>query len=268
MEILILWFIIYQSYRAFQGTRGSRIMLGLIFSLLLVSLFSLVLQLEVMSFLLNKTAYAIVIVGVILFQPELRTALARIGNSRLLLKLTGNDNRGLEFIEVLVSAVGQLSAKRYGALIAIQRKNDLDEQHETGVPMDSEFSPELALTIFHPKTALHDGGMILSVSRIATSGCVFPVSQREMSDRTLGLRHRAAIGLTEETDAVAIVVSEETGRVSVAIDGELIRTKDSDEVMRLLEDIFINNPDQTHEDEELAGEDRSTSASSRNLVSD
>lgn len=243
-------------------------MLGLIFCLLLVSLLSLVLKLEVMSFLLTKTAYAIVLVTVILFQPELRTALARIGNSRLLMKLSGNKTRGSEFIELLVAAVGQLSAKRYGALIAIQRKNDLNEQHETGVSMDAQFSTELALTIFHPKTALHDGGMILNASRISTSGCVFPVSQREMSDRTLGLRHRAAVGLTEETDAVAIVVSEETGRVALAVDGELQRAKDLDDLIKLMEDIFINNPDNTHEDDELAGETGSPSSSNRNLVSD
>ena len=124
--------------------------------------------------------------------------------------------------------------------------------------------------IFYPKAALHDGGMILSQGRVASAGCVFPVSQREMSDRTLGLRHRAAIGLTEETDAVAIVVSEETGAISIAINGELSRNLDEVEFREMLEKIFLPEQkiDEDNAEETLDSEDNSLDTSNRDMVSD
>ena len=112
-----------------------------------------------------------------------------------------------------------MSKKRIGALFAFERSISLKEHLDTGVELDALFTPEFALTVFHPKTALHDGGMIIAKDRAAGAGCVFPVSSRELVDRSTGLRHRAAIGISEETDCVAVVVSEETGQVSVCVDG-------------------------------------------------
>jgi len=135
--------------------------------------------------------------------------------------------------------------------------------------MGSELSVELAKTLFFPKTALHDGGVILDEEKIVAAGCVFPVTQREMSDRSLGLRHRAAIGITEETDAVAVVVSEETGTLSIAVDGQLHRCANEAEFRRRLEEIFLNNEQKKGSGPQASdGEGSISDASSRDLVSD
>ena len=144
----------------------------------------------------------------------------------------------MELLEALQEAVSDLSSKRFGALFAFERGMDLDSYLETGVEIDSSFSPELILTIFHPKTALHDGGMILRAGRIVGAGCVFPVSQREIQDRSIGLRHRAAMGITEQTDSIAVIVSEETGNISISVGGEIIQglspEKMTERLVRLL----------------------------------
>jgi diadenylate cyclase len=132
---------------------------------------------------------------------------------------------------------------------------DLGEYLETGVRLDAELSPELAMTVFHPKTVLHDGGVIVKDGRLEGAACVFPVSQRELADRSLGLRHRAALGLAEQSDAIVLVVSEETGQLSIAYDGELQHNLDPDEFLDRLREILISDPD-TEEDE--AGEPAST----------
>ncbi len=253
-------------YRAFRGTRGARILVGLVVILLVVTLLALVLKLQVISFILKGAALTLSLALAIIFQPELRSALARLGNSRLLSLFSGSTTESSDFLSSIADATSVLASKRYGALIAIERKNELEDQHETGVEIDGKFSTELSLAIFHPKSALHDGGMIISTNRVATAGCVFPVSQKEMSDRTMGLRHRAAAGLTEETDAVVIVVSEETGRMSIAVDGKLTRVKDLEELLETLEEIFL--PQEKKEDDEtLASEDRSSDTSDSDMVS-
>ena len=268
VEILILWIILYQVYRAFRGTRGARILVGLIVLLLVVTLLALVLKLQVIGFILKGAALTLSLALAILFQPELRSALARLGNSRFLSLLSFNETQEADFLHEMTRIAGLLSSKRHGALIAIERKSELDDPRETGVKVDSLIAPELVLSIFHPKTALHDGGMIIANGRVAVAGCVFPVSQKEMSDRTLGLRHRAAVGLTEETDAVVIVVSEETGRLSISVDGDLIRVKDQEEFQTVLEDIFLPKQREEEQDEASASEDSRPDSSDSDLVSD
>ena len=130
---------------------------------------------------------------------------------------------------------------------------ELNSYLETGVPIDSQFTPELVMTVFHPKTALHDGGMILRKTRIEGAGCVFPISQREMADRSIGLRHRAAIGMTEESDAIAVVVSEETGHISIAVGGELERDLTLEEFKDRLETLLLGDRDEDDEDDESDG---------------
>lgn len=271
LEILILWVGIFYLLRAFTTTRGARILAGLVFVILAVSLLAYVLELQVLTWIVTRALVGLSLALVIIFQPELRSALARLGTSSLVTRFTFNQKARLDFLEVLVDAAVKLSKKRYGALIAIERNISLEEQIETGVMMKALFTPELALTIFHPKTALHDGGMIIAQNKIWTAGCVFPVSQREMSDRTMGLRHRAAIGLTELTDAVAIVVSEETGRISLVNDAELVRAKNGEQLKELLEHALNLQPEEPGDDpteEELETEDRGSHASRRNVVSD
>ena len=241
-------------------------MVGIVIILAIVTSLAFIFQLKVIAWILVHSALWGAFALVIIFQPELRSGLAKLGSTSL---FTFSKNQRLEFTTVLADAVSQLSKARIGALCALEKEISLKDHQETGVTLDAEFSSELALSIFFPKTALHDGGMILSQNRVAAAGCVFPVSQREMTDRTLGLRHRAAVGLSEETDAVAVVVSEETGSISIAINGELQRNIPEAEFRELLEEIFLPQEKQNDDAEEtLDSEDDSLDPSDRDMVSD
>jgi diadenylate cyclase len=219
-EIGVLWLLIYQIFRVFRSTRGARILIGLAVVVIVLTLASQLLELKVIEWII-KSAAAILAFGLlIIFQPELRNALARLGSTNLFSFSTRHQQ---EFLDALADAVVKLSNKRFGALFAIERSISLENYESTGVTIDAQLSVELVTTIFHPKTALHDGGMILSQERVEAAGCIFPVSQKELSDRALGLRHRAGFGISEDTDAVAIVVSEETGAISILVDGKMLR---------------------------------------------
>lgn len=253
MEILILWIGFYQIYRVFRKTRGARILLGLALLVMALSSVSLVLDLKVILWLLYKVLALMAFGLIVIFQPELRNALARLGSSKF---FSFSQTQRHEFLDIFAAAVGQLSKKRIGALFAFERSISLKDHLDTGVELDAVFSPEFALTVFHPKTALHDGGMIIAQNRVAGAGCVFPVSSRELADRSTGLRHRAAIGVTEETDCVAVVVSEETGQISICVDGKLDRNLTEEEFRAKMEAIFLPK-EETHDKnakEKLAGE--------------
>ncbi len=274
VEILILWVFIYQFYRTFRATRGARILVGLAMIFVALTLASQLLQLEVMQFIITRVAVVAALALLIIFQPELRMALARLGSSRL---WSFNITQQEEFLSSVADAVWQLSKKRYGALFAIERSIGLKDQIETGVEINGDLSSELALTIFHPKTALHDGGVVLSGERIVAASCVFSVSQTEIGDRSMGLRHRAAIGLTEESDAVSIVVSEETGAVSICVDGRIERNMDEDGFRDRLEEIFLSDREGDSDEQEATEEvvpeqldtqDSVAPGSDRSLVSD
>lgn len=268
IEILILWICIYQLYRAFRATKGALIFIGVVMILAAVTALAYGLNLKVIAWILLRSAVGIAFALVIVFQTELRQALARLGGRFF----SFSNVQKLEFAEGLTDAVLQLSRKRIGALIALEREISLKEYSENGVRVDAEFSPELVMTIFYPMTALHDGGVILSKNRIDSAGCVFPLSKNEMSDRTLGLRHRASVGLSEETDCVCIVVSEETGNISIAMNGVLDRNLKGDEFKEKLEKIFVPEEEEEDENEEekrkaLDSEDSSLDTSSSDLVS-
>ena len=217
VEILILAALAYHGYLFFRATRGARILTGLLVLLLSLALLSLLLELSVISSLLQRFSVFLAIALVIIFQPELRRVLAELGSSRIF-----SFNRpDPEVLDVLLEAMQQLSSRRCGALFALKRGIDLNPYAESGVELDAVISNELVTTIFHPKTSLHDGGAISDQGRISAAGCVFPVSQREIQDRAIGLRHRAGMGISEETDAIALVVSEETGALSLCFQGKL-----------------------------------------------
>jgi diadenylate cyclase len=270
IEIAILWIGLYYLYRAFRATRGALILIGVVMILTVVTLLAYLFKLEVITWILLRSAFGIAFALVIVFQTELRRALARLGESFF----SFSNVQQLEFAEGLTDAVMQLSHKRIGALIALERDISLKEYSENGVTVDAEYSPELIMTVFHPMTALHDGGVILSKNRIASAGCVFPLSKNEMSDRTLGLRHRASVGLSEESDCVCIVVSEETGNISIAMNGVLERNLKESEFKERLEKIFV--PEEEEEivndeeitREELDSEDSNLDPSGSDLVSD
>lgn len=220
IEILILTIAIYQIYRAFRATRGARILVGLVVILVVMTALLQVFKFQVISWIVTRVVLVLLIAVPVIFQPEIRTALARLGSSRW---FSFNNRRQLDFLESLDDAVLMLSKKRIGALFAIERSISLKPHMETGVVLNADFSPELAMSVFFPKSPLHDGGMVIADEKVAAAACVFPVSQKELTDRSTGLRHRAAMGLTEETDAVCVVVSEETGAISISADGHMDR---------------------------------------------
>ncbi|MBM3863692.1 MAG: TIGR00159 family protein [Verrucomicrobia bacterium] len=247
VEILILAACIYQIYRAFRATRGAQILVGLATVLILLTLATAVFEFEVIRWIITRAAAVLAFALIVIFQPELRTGLARLGSNRLFSLFS---RRRIDFLERFADAVVHLSKQRIGALFAIQRDVSLKEQLDTGVALDARFSPELALCVFLPKSPLHDGGMILAEDRVAGAACVFPVSDREMKDRSIGLRHRAAIGLTERTDAVAVVVSEESGGISVCEGGVMRRNLTEKEFRERLSDIFLTARPEDHGSEE------------------
>ena len=266
VEIAVLWVLVYQLYRIFRATRGARILVGLAVVIIVLTLASQLLELRVIEWMVKSAAAILAFALLIIFQPELRNALARLGSSKLFSFATSQQK---VFLETVGDSVMKLSKNRFGALFAIERSISLEEYEATGIVIDAQLSVELVASIFHPKTSLHDGGMVLKNERVAAAGCIFPVSQKELSDRALGLRHRAGFGISEESDAVAIIVSEETGHVSIVTGGKLYRGLSEKEFRTKLEELFLTH-DQAHQEmdsEELDRKAGGSGSGDRDLVS-
>ncbi len=236
---------------------------GLALALLTLMLVAQLLRLEVILWLIQSITAFLAIALVVIFQPELRRALAALGSHHFFSATPQNR----ETIEVISDMVFDLSNRQFGALIAIERDINIGAFAESGVTIDCELSPELVVTIFQPKTPLHDGGLIMRNDRILAAACIFPVSQREDLDRNLGLRHRAALGLSEESDAVTLVVSEETGIVSICHRGKIERNFDPESLKLRLAELFLQEHDENTDSEQLGGENRFAGARERPLVS-
>jgi len=234
VEIAILTIAIYYAFIFVRGTRGWPVVIGFLVMLALTFV-STVLQLEVLSWLL-RTFFAFSAVAVlVIFQPEFRRMLGELGN--LPLFTTAREQR--ENIEVIIQTVERLADVRIGALIAIEQAIQLQEVVESGIVVDCEATPEMLECIFFPNNAIHDGGVIIRGDRIAYAACIFPLTQRQDLNKTLGTRHRAGIGLSEETDAVIVIVSEENGSISYAYKGNLVRGLSIEELRAFLTSIFV-----------------------------
>jgi len=235
LEILILTVGIYYVFRFIRGTRGAPVVTGFLVVLLAFVLVSFLLNLRELQYLLGAFSAAFVVAVLIIFQPELRRMLAELGN--LPLFTTAHEQR--ENIEVIIQTVERLSEVRIGALIAIEQSIQLQEAVESGIPVDCQATPEMLETIFFPNNAIHDGGVIIKGDRIAYAACIFPLTQRQDLNKSLGTRHRAAIGLSEETDAVVVVVSEETGAISHAFKGQLVRGVSLEELRAYMTSMLV-----------------------------
>ncbi|MEO6784932.1 MAG: diadenylate cyclase CdaA [Chthoniobacteraceae bacterium] len=250
LEILILAVGIYYAYVGLRGTRGLRVLTGLGSLVLGLVLLSQLFGLEVISWLLQRISAVVILALVVIFQPELRRMLAQIGSHHIF----GIAPENKEIVEELAQTAFDLSSRHLGALIAIERATDIQSHIDSGVLIDSRLSPELIVSIFHPKTPLHDGGLIVRGDRVVSAGCIFPVSQRQDLDRNLGLRHRAAIGLTEESDAIVIIVSEETGTVSLCHRGKLEREFTPASLRARLSELLLMPTNESPVHEQPAGE--------------
>ncbi len=235
LEILILAVGIYFATRFVRGTRGWPVVIGFALLLIVLSLAASLLHLEVLRWLLGNASFVIVLGAVIIFQPEIRRMLGELGN--LPLFATAREQR--ENIEVVVGTCERLAEVRIGALIAIEQSIQLYEAVESGILVDCEATPEMLETIFFPNNAIHDGGVILKGDRIAYAACIFPLTQRQDLNKSLGTRHRAALGLSEETDAPIVVVSEESGAISYAYKGQLVRGVSIEELRSFLTSVIV-----------------------------
>ncbi|MCB1196254.1 diadenylate cyclase CdaA [bacterium] len=233
IEITILTLFIYYFVLFIKGTRAVQVMKGL-FLLIITFFISKKLDLIVINWLLKMFTPIAILGLVIIFQPELRRGLARLGRSPFFLSLTSD----IKIPDMVVDAVQTLSHRKIGAIIVFEREIGLKNYISTGIALDSYITKELLCSIFMPSGPLHDGAVIVEQDRIAAAACLLPLSQYHQISKSLGTRHRAAVGLSEETDALIIVVSEETGTVSIAENGNLIREVEPEKITSLLQAMY------------------------------
>ncbi len=235
VDIILMSIIFYRLLLIIKGTRAAQMLIGL-GVLLFASLLSRYLELYTIDWLIQSFWAQIVIAIIILFQPEIRRALAQMGETQFLHTLTSAEE--LKSLEEIVRATIALSNRKIGALIAIERDTSLKDFVEMGTILDAKVSKEVILSIFHPTSPIHDGAVVIKGNRIIAAGCFLPITTSPEISRSLGTRHRAGIGLSEETDAVIIIVSEETGTISMGINGKLETRLDMGMLRGVLTDLF------------------------------
>jgi diadenylate cyclase len=221
LDITLVAAILYRVFVMFRGTRAVQMLVGLAV-LMGVTALARRLELRTLAWFLDDLWTFWVIALIVLFQPELRQALTRIGQGRLIQRLSGSSREErAHIVDEMVGAIEALAERRTGALVVIERATGIRQYAELGVTIDAVVSADLLVSLFQPTSPLHDGAVIVQGDRVVAAACFLPLSRSVHLGRSLGTRHRAAIGITEEADAVAVAVSEETGRVSVAIEGHL-----------------------------------------------
>ena len=234
LDILLVALVIYRIFTLFRGTRAMQMLVG-VGVLVAASLAARQLELHSLGWLLDTLWSFWVVVLVVLFQPELRRALTSIGHAAVLRTLFGGGGaETLRVVNEIASVAGSLAERRIGALIVIERGTGLRQYAELGVALDALVSADLLTSLFLPYSPLHDGAAFIRDERVIAAGCFLPLSRNLQLARQLGTRHRAALGVTEETDAVAVVVSEETGRLSLAVDGGIEALSGPDALRRRL----------------------------------
>ena len=268
VDILAVTLIIYLLLMLIQGTRADQILIG-IAVIILLNLVVSFLKLQVLGWLLRAAMPALLVAIPIIFQPELRRILEQLGRTSTIIQRpltalgTTQAHNPLRTIEQLCEATVRLSERSYGGLIAIERQTGLNDFIARGEPVDAQVSASLLLNIFFPNAPLHDGAVIIRGDRIMAAHCLFPLSDEVAEGEPFGTRHRAALGISEETDAIAVVVSEESGTISVASAGQLIRNLDEVRLRQILssallghggdEDIAVKGRPAASKDGKLAG---------------
>ncbi len=240
VDILLVTLIFYALLYLMRDTQAMVLLRGIIFLIVLLALLTSLVELPAFSWLVRTTLPALLLAIPVIFAPEIRRALERIGRAGTFMPASAktSETATRDTIHAVVSAAARLSARQHGALIILQRLDNLDEYVQTGVLMQARVTPELLLQVFYPNTPLHDGAVIISIPVITAAACVLPLSASGIlarsPERQMGLRHRAALGISEASDAIAVVVSEETGSISIAHAGRMIRRLDSDRLENIL----------------------------------
>ena len=237
LDVVLVSLVFYILLRFFRGTQAVQLLRGILLIALAAAVVSQMTELTAFNWLLNQSMNVILVAIPVIFQPELRRALERVGRSAPLLGRR-TDNTGTQrVISEVVKAVEQMAQRKQGALIVFEGATGLGEVTDRGVLVNAEVTAELLTTIFFPNTALHDGAVVLRGERIIAASCVLPLTERELVDNQMGTRHRAALGMTEQSDALTVVVSEETGTISVARNGRILRI-DSGILRSILSDFY------------------------------
>ena len=237
LDILLVAALIYRVLALFKGTRAVQITVGLaVVALGTVAARSL--GLTTLGWLLDHFWSFWVVVLIVVFQPELRRALAWIGQGPVLQRLFGDNAQSAQVVDEVVRAAEALAARRIGALIVLERSTGLRQYAELGVPLDALVSADLLTSVFLPYSPLHDGAVFIQGGRVVAAGCFLPLSRNTQLGRTLGTRHRAALGIAEETDAIGVVASEETGRLSLTVAGRIETVPHPDALRGRLEELM------------------------------
>ena len=232
VEILILWIVVYRIFLFLKGTKAVYLLRGII--ILVISLLAFqMLGLPILTRLLTYLFAFFLILVVIIFQPELREGLIRLGK-RHIFSIEPKREEIEKTLREIVSAAGALSRKKMGALIAIKREIGLKRYIESGVVLNAELTSELLQNIFYPSAPLHDGGVVIDEATVIAASCLFPLSDNPSLEKTLGMRHRAAVGLSENSDSLVVAVSEENGSISLAINGQLTRNLTPNDLLTIL----------------------------------
>lgn len=240
LDILIIWFLMYKAIMFLRGTKAIQLVKGIAL-ILLIRIVSGWIGLNTISWLMDQVITYGVIALIVIFQPEIRRALEHLGRGTIFKKRSSNQERNdvTRVIQAYDKAIQYMSKRRIGALIAIERETGLEEYIETGIPIGAEITGELLINIFIPNTPLHDGAVIVKNNKVAVACAYLPLSESMAIPKEFGTRHRAAVGLSEVSDAITIVVSEETGEVSLTMNGELMSHLSRDDYMRILEEALM-----------------------------
>lgn len=241
-DVLLVTIVVFFLLRLVQGTQAVVLLRGMIFLIIVIALLTSLLDLPAFSWLLGNALPALLVAIPVVFAPEIRRALERLGRTSRMFSFAGAPDQIESMIDTVCSTAQRLSDRRYGALIVLEREDGLEEYEATGVPLHADLTPELLLQIFFVNTPLHDGAVIISEGRIAAASCVMPLSSSgtlsPSPDRKMGLRHRAALGISEVSDSVSVVVSEETGGISITHNGRMIRRLDQARLRNILTAFF------------------------------
>lgn len=234
LDILVVWYVIYILMMLLRGTKAVQLFRGIVI-IIVIKLISWYIGLETVSWIMDQVINWGIIAVIIIFQPEIRRGLEHLGRGSFFANYNKKENEAeLNLVDALDQAIQYMSKRRIGALITLQMKTGLDDYIETGIPLDADVSGALLINIFIPNTPLHDGAVIIKDNRIAVAAAYLPLSESNLIPKELGTRHRAAVGISEVTDALTIVVSEETGGVTITKNNELIRDLTQQDFRKLL----------------------------------
>jgi diadenylate cyclase len=241
VDVLLVWYVFYKLITIIKGTKAVQLLKG-IFVIIIVRILTDVFGLDTLKWMMDQVLPWGFLAIIIIFQPELRRALEQLGRGRLFARSTMQEEEERNrLMEAITKSVSYMAKRRIGALISIERETGLSEYIETGTPMHSDMSSELLINIFIPNTPLHDGAVIIQRNRIAAAGCYLPLSESPFISKELGTRHRAALGISEVTDAITIIVSEETGAVSITANGDLDRNLSMEEFEARLRRVWFGS---------------------------